>query len=111
VNLAQTTDGSEVLGCVSKDVLELALSFLELIQLEERASKRDARGKITRMNGETGAAGFDRLVELPGAAELLGELGKSDRRRVPLNPASKIIDALIVRHYDDGYGTVTFCDF
>jgi hypothetical protein len=59
------------------------------------------------MNRETGAAGFDGLVELPRAAELLGELGKSDRRRIALNPASKILDPLIVRHY--GYGTVTLC--
>ena len=50
------------------------------------------------MNRETGAAGFNRLVEPPGAAELLRELGKSNRRRVALNPASKIFNPLIVRH-------------
>ncbi len=45
------------------------------------------------MNGETGAAGCDRFVELTRAAVFLGELRESNRRRVLLDPASKVVNA------------------
>lgn len=50
------------------------------------------------MNCEAGAARIGRFLELLRAAELLGELRESDRRRIALDPASKIVDALRVGH-------------
>lgn len=59
------------------------------------------------MDREPGAADFDRLLDLAGAAALLGKLRKRNRRRVLLDPASKIFDPLVVGH--ECYGTVIAC--
>jgi len=98
MDLPETANGGEVFGSVLEDVFELALRFFELIQFEERASECDACGQITRVNRETGAARLDRFFELASPPELLSELRKRNRRRILLDPASKVVDALIVGH-------------
>ena len=50
------------------------------------------------MNREAGAARVHRFLELLRAAEFLGELRESDRRRVALDPAPEIVNALRVGH-------------
>src|SRR5438874_8616465 len=50
------------------------------------------------MDGEAGAAGLNGFGELAGAAILLGELRERDRRRVLVDPASKVLDSGVLRH-------------
>ena len=68
-------------------------------ELDQGAAERDARGEIAGVIGEAGAADADGFVVVAGAAALLGELRKSNRRRVRLDPASQFEDSWIVgRH-------------
>ena len=78
VNVGKPADRGEVFGGVLEDEVELLLCFDELVQLDERAAKRDARGKLPRMHREAGAAHFDRLLVLSRAAQFLGELREGD---------------------------------
>jgi hypothetical protein len=50
------------------------------------------------MDGQPCAADLDSLCKLPGAPVFLGELRKSNRRRVLLDPAPQVFDARIVGH-------------
>jgi hypothetical protein len=50
------------------------------------------------VDGQAGAADVDGFLDLPRAAALLCELRKCNRRRILLDPASKIFDPLIVCH-------------
>ena len=47
---------------------------------------------------QAGAAGLDRLLVTAHAAELFGERRESNRRRIQLDPASKLLYPRIVRH-------------
>ena len=95
----------EILGRAPQDVLKFGLRFAELIEFEERPPERDAGRQIRRVQRQTGAADADGLLEVAGSPALLRQLGEGDRRRVLLNPASKILDATGVGHRR--YGTVT----
>ena len=57
------------------------------------------------MLSQPGSADVDGLVEVPGPTELFGELRKSNRRRILLNPASKFFNPRGSRH--EPYGIVT----
>jgi hypothetical protein len=98
MDFPEAADGGEIFRSVLEDVFELALRRFELIQLEQRAAERDACGKIAGVYRETGAARLDRFFELTRPPEFLRELRKRNRRRILLDPASKVVDALIVGH-------------
>jgi len=88
----------EIFRSASQYQLQLGERVIELIELDEGAPERDARGEIARVDRETGAAGVDSFLTLPGAPQFFGELRKCNRRRILLDPASKIVDALVVGH-------------
>jgi hypothetical protein len=50
------------------------------------------------MNREAAAAGGNGLVIMAGPAVLFGQLRKSDRRRVALDPASKLFNPRVISH-------------
>jgi hypothetical protein len=50
------------------------------------------------VDGEAGAADVHGFLELPGAPVFLGQLGEGNRRRVLLDPPSKIFQPLIDGH-------------
>lgn len=104
MDFRDAANGGEILGRALQHELQLGLRLVQLVELDERAAERDARGEITGMNGEAGAGHRDRLFVCAGAAALLGELREGDRRRVFLNPASKVFNPRKIGH---GYGTVT----
>jgi hypothetical protein len=47
---------------------------------------------------ETVAAGVDGFLTLSGAPQFFGQLREGNRRRILLDPASEIVDALVVGH-------------
>ena len=57
------------------------------------------------MLGQTGPADPNGVLVLTGTPVLLGKLRKSNRRRIPLDPASKFFNPRVVRH--GAYGTTS----
>ena len=98
VNLGDAADGRQVFRRGSEDVFQLGVRRVEVVHLEQRAPERDAGGQIAGMDREARAAGLDRLFVAASAPVLFGELRKRNRRRVLLDPASKLFNARIVRH-------------
>ena len=98
IDFGQAANRGEILARALEHQLELALRIVQLIQFEEGASERDASGEVGGVNLEAGAADVDGFLELPGAPELLGELRKSNRCRILLDPASKVVNARVVSH-------------
>ena len=109
VDVGHAADRGKILNSGLEDGLELALGAIEIAELDEGAAQRDAGREITRMEGEAGAARRHRVPMLPGAPVFLGKLRKRNRRRVLLDPASKVFNPWIVGHRTKIYGTVTLC--
>jgi hypothetical protein len=87
-------DRREILRRAFQNVLEFVLRVLELVELEQRPSKRHTRRVISGVNREAGAGGVYRFLQLSRAAVLFGELRERDGRRILLDPSSKIVNAL-----------------
>jgi hypothetical protein len=104
MDLGHAADGREVFRRALEHDLQFGLRLVELIELDERAPERDARGEVPGVNGEARARDRDALFERARAAAFLGELGERDRRRVLLDPASKVFDPGGI---GNGYDTVT----
>jgi hypothetical protein len=98
VDFREAADRGEIFGRALEDVLELDQGGAEIVQLDEGTAEGDARGEVPGMEREAGATNVDRLLEVARAAALFRELGEGDRRRILLDPASKIFDSLIVGH-------------
>ena len=98
VNLGQSPDGRKVFGCRAKHEPQLCLGAVEIVDLDEGAAKRHACREIAGMDREPGAAGGDGVFVAAGPSIFFGQLCKSNRRRIRLDPASKLLDARIVWH-------------
>ena len=98
MDLRGAADRRKVLGRALEHNAQLLERVVGLVQLDERASERDASGEIAGMNGEAGAAHLDRFFVAAGAPAFFGELRKRNRRRILLDPASKIVNPLILGH-------------
>ena len=72
--------------------LELGLRVVERVELDERPAQRHAGREISRVEIEAGAADVDRFVEPARAPAFLGQLRERNRRRVFLDPASKVVN-------------------
>ena len=98
MDLGHPADRGKIFRRAREHPIELALSLVELVQFEEGPSERDPRGQIAGVKGEAGAADVDRFLALTGTPELFGELRKRNRRRIFLDPASKVFEPLVVGH-------------
>ncbi len=98
MNLRQTANCRQVFRRDAQNPLELRLRLIEVIELKQRAAERDPRRDVARMDGQAGLADVDRFLKSARAAALFCKLRKSDRRRVPLDPASKLLDSRLVSH-------------
>ena len=94
--LAERAPRREILRRAAQHLFELALRFVEVVQFEEGAAEGDAGREVSGMTGEAGAADVHRFLQLPCPAALFGELRESDRRRILLDPASKVFNPRIV---------------
>ena len=97
VNFGQGTVRREIVGRRGEHHGQLRTRVVQASELAQRAAERDARGEIAWMVCESGDADRDRFIGLAGAAALFGELGKSNRRRIHLDPASKLQQPWIIR--------------
>ena len=96
VNCGQRANGREVFGCASQHALELGFRRVEVVDFDEGTSEGYARGEITWMSCEPRAARGDRLVKFPSPTILLRELRERLRRRILLDPASKLFNTRIL---------------
>ncbi len=93
VDLGEAADRRQVFRSAREHPDQLGLRLVVLTELDEGAPERHARRQVRRMNLEAGPARIDRLLILPGATQLLGQLGEGNRRRILLDPAPQVIDA------------------
>ena len=63
-----------------------------LLELDERTYKGHTRGNIGGMPRQTGATAMYGFVVIPRPAVFLGELREGNRRRILLDPASKLLE-------------------
>ncbi len=98
VDLGQPSNGREIFGRDLQNLTQLHLGGIQFVHFDERATERHTRRQISRMDFEPGVAGSNRLLIAARSTVLFRELGKSNRRRVRLDPASKLLDARIVWH-------------
>ncbi len=97
-DVGQTANSREVLSSASEDALELGLRLVELIERGQRARQRDASRHVAGVGAQAGAAGFNRLLHLPGAPELFRQLRERDGRRVAFDPTSEVVNPWRIAH-------------
>ena len=91
-DLRQAADGGQVLGRLAGHELQFEARLVELPEIEQGPPQRHPRRQVAGMPGQPFAADPHRLLGLPGAAVLLRQLRKGNRRRVGFDPASQIVD-------------------
>ena len=96
----EAAERRQVLGRGAQDARELRGCLVEVFEIDERATERHAGRQVIGMMRETFAADANGLLELAGAATLLRELRKGQRRRILLDPASQVFEAVRVGHAD-----------
>src|SRR5690349_18774137 len=109
-DIGQLANRAEIIGCSLEDIFELAGRFVVPTHFKQRTAERDASGEIRRMLCEAGPADAHGVLELPGPSMLFGELRKSNRRRILLDPASKFFNPRVVRHKRYGIEMVVAVD-
>lgn len=111
-HVGEAAERRQILWRETSDVLELGEGGIQLPRLKQRSAERDARRDVAGVPGETGTAGGDGFVEQPGAATLLRQLRKCNRRRILLDPASKIVKSGVVHlpRHPAPYCTVRMCE-
>jgi hypothetical protein len=81
-----------------EDTLELGFRLLDPTDLEERPAEGDAGREIRGMLIEAGLTDPDGLRMVADPPVFFGELRKSNRRRILLDPASKVFNPRVVDH-------------
>ena len=90
--------GDEVVWRRIEDAKKLTARFLETVKLEEGPAQGDPRRQIGGMLREARLAHPNSFFEVSRPPVLLGKLRKSNRRRIRLDPASKIFNPRVVGH-------------
>ena len=90
VDVDKPASRSQVVRGSPGDAVEDIEGGVEISELQQRPSERDACGQVVGMMLEAGAADVDGVLETPRAAVFLGELRERNRRRVFLHPASQV---------------------
>jgi hypothetical protein len=77
VDIGKRPDGSQIFGRGASCLLELGLCRVKLTDVDQGASKRDARRNVARMTHQSGAADADGVVRLSSPPMLFSELRES----------------------------------
>jgi hypothetical protein len=94
----ERADGSLIVRRRVEHSEELGTRLLIAAQLEQGAAERHSRRLVSRVLGQTGLAHLDGFLAVTGTAVLFRKLRKSNRRRILVNPASKILNSRVIRH-------------
>jgi hypothetical protein len=96
MNFRETANRRQVFRSASEHHGELAPCTLEVVDLDEGTPESHAGRQITGMNRKAGAARCDRLLITARSPIFLGKLRKRNRRRILLDPASKLLDPRVL---------------
>jgi hypothetical protein len=106
--VGKAADRGQVFRRRPQHLLEFVLRFFVLPKFDERATEGDTRRQIRRMDEEAGAAHVDRFLQHARPPVLFRQLGKSNRRRVLLDPSSEIFKTRRFGHCRDYWTTTCF---
>jgi hypothetical protein len=98
MNFSDASDRAEMFRRRVEHGGQFREGVVKLAEIEKGAPERGAGGQVFGVKCQTGAADTDRLLCATGAAKLLGEGRKRERRRILVDPASQVIDPRAVRH-------------
>jgi hypothetical protein len=98
MDLGERADGSHIVWRCVEHSEKLGTGLLVAAQLEQGAAERHSRRQVSRVLGQTGLAHLDGFLAVTSAAVLFRKLRKSNRRRILVNPASKILNSRVIRH-------------
>jgi hypothetical protein len=98
MDLGELADGNDVVRRGVEDVKELGSRLFQTAKLEQGSTKGHPRRQIGGMLRESRLAHPHGFLAVACPAVLLGKLRKSNRRRVPQDPASKVFNPRVVRH-------------
>jgi hypothetical protein len=90
--VGKAANGRQILRRRPQYLLEFGLCVRVLAKFEQRAAEGYSRREIRGMYEESGAADVHRFLKHAGSPVLFRELGKSNRRRVLLDPSSEIVE-------------------
>src|SRR5687768_10132770 len=96
MNFREAANCRQVFRGASENYCELGACTLEVVDFDEGTPERHAGGQITGMNRKPGAARCDRLLIIARSPIFLGKLRKRNRRRILLDPASKLLDPRVL---------------
>lgn len=77
---------------------QLAARGVQIAQREQRATEGHTRGMVFGVVSESCPANADGVLMAAGAPVFLGELREGKRRRVPLDPASQLLQPRWIGH-------------
>jgi hypothetical protein len=97
-NIVERAARSDIVRRRLEDPLELGFRLFDTTELEERPAERDPGREVRGMLFEAGLRDPDRLRVFADPPVFFGELRKSNRRRILLDPASKFLNPRIVVH-------------
>jgi hypothetical protein len=98
MDLGELANRDKVFRRGVEDTKKLGARFLQPIELEERPAQCDACRQVGGMLRKARLAHTNGFCEVPCPPVLLGKLRKSNRRRILLDPASKIFNPGVVGH-------------
>jgi len=98
MNLGELADGDEIVWSGVEHAKKLGARIFETAQFKEGATERDPRRQIGRMLRQTCLADPDGFFAVAGPPVFLCKLRKSNRRRIPKDPASKVFNPGVVGH-------------
>ena len=98
MNLGELAYGDEIVWSGVEHAKKLGACISEATELEKRPAQRDPGGQVRRMLRETGLADPDGLFTFASPPVFLCKLRKSNRRRIPKDPASKVFNPGVVGH-------------
>jgi hypothetical protein len=98
VYLSELPDRDQIVGSPIQDTQEFSARLFESAQIEEGTAKGNSRGQIRGMLCQPSLAHADGFLVVAGPTVLLGKLRKRNRRRIFLDPASKVCNPTVFGH-------------
>ncbi len=98
MDLGELAHGNGVVRRRVEDMKKLGSRLFQTAKLEQGSTKGHPRRQIGGMLRESRLAHPHCFLAVACPAVLLGKLRKSNRRRVPQDPASKVFNPRVVRH-------------
>src|SRR5262245_47155474 len=98
VYLSKLPDRDQIVGSPIQNTQEFSARLFESAKIEEGTTKGHSRGQIRWMSCQPSLADANGFLVVSGPAVLFGKLRKRNRRRIFLDPASKVFNPPVFGH-------------